>query len=119
MPLPFAQPWPKSKQYVGSAHKFWCGEINSHVNAQLRGAALATKIHRLQQEVQALRAAERPEPAAAERPEPPAAAGELLTPLKEELGRHKRCSHSDVTLYISLVIIHTKYTGVRQNDSNV
>ena len=31
----------------------------------------------------------------------------------------KRCSHSDVPLYISLVIIHTEYTGVRQNDSNV
>jgi hypothetical protein len=31
----------------------------------------------------------------------------------------KRCSHSDVPLYISLVIIHTKYTGVLQNDSNV
>ena len=31
----------------------------------------------------------------------------------------KRCRYSDVPLYISLVIIHTKYTGVRQNDSNV
>ena len=31
----------------------------------------------------------------------------------------KRCSHSDVPLYNSLVIIHTKYTGVRQNDCNV
>jgi hypothetical protein len=31
----------------------------------------------------------------------------------------KRCSHSDVPLYILLVIIHTKYTGLRQNDSNV
>jgi hypothetical protein len=31
----------------------------------------------------------------------------------------KRCSHSDVPLYILLVIIRTKYTGERQNDSNV
>ena len=31
----------------------------------------------------------------------------------------KRCIHSDVPLYNSLVIIHTKYTGVRQNDCNV
>ena len=31
----------------------------------------------------------------------------------------KRCSHSDIPLYILLVIIHTKYTWVRQNDSNV
>ena len=31
----------------------------------------------------------------------------------------KRCSHSDAPLYILRVIIHTKYTGVRQNDSNV
>ena len=31
----------------------------------------------------------------------------------------KRCSHSGVPLYISLVIIRTKYTGVRQNGSNV
>ena len=30
-----------------------------------------------------------------------------------------RQSHSDTTLYISLVIIYTKYTGWRQNDSNV
>ena len=28
-------------------------------------------------------------------------------------------SHSDTTLYISLVILHTKYTGARQNDFNV
>ena len=35
------------------------------------------------------------------------------------LGSPKRCSHSGVPLYISLVIIHTKYTGVRENDSNV
>ena len=31
----------------------------------------------------------------------------------------KRCSHSDAPLYVSLVIIHTEYTGVRQNDCNV
>jgi hypothetical protein len=31
----------------------------------------------------------------------------------------KRCSHSDGPLYNSLVIIDTKYTGVRQNDCNV
>ena len=31
----------------------------------------------------------------------------------------KRWSHSDVPLYTLLVIIHTKCTGVRQNDSNV
>ena len=31
----------------------------------------------------------------------------------------ERCSHSDVPLYISLGIIHTKYTGVRQNDCTV
>ena len=30
-----------------------------------------------------------------------------------------RCSHSDTTLYVSLVILHTKYTGRRQNDFNV
>ena len=30
-----------------------------------------------------------------------------------------RQSHSNITLYISLVIIHTKYTGRRQNDFNV
>ena len=30
-----------------------------------------------------------------------------------------RYSHSDTTLYILLVILHTKYTGRRQNDSNV
>ena len=30
-----------------------------------------------------------------------------------------RYSHSDTTLYISLVIIPTKYTGWRQNDVNV
>ena len=27
-----------------------------------------------------------------------------------------RYSHSDTTLYISLLILHTKYTGARQND---
>jgi hypothetical protein len=31
----------------------------------------------------------------------------------------ERCSHSDVPLYIPLVIIYTQYTGVRQNDCNV
>jgi D-arabinose 1-dehydrogenase-like Zn-dependent alcohol dehydrogenase len=30
-----------------------------------------------------------------------------------------RESHSDATLYISLGITHTKYTGRRQNDFNV
>jgi hypothetical protein len=30
-----------------------------------------------------------------------------------------RQRHSDITLYISLVIIHTKYTGWHQNDFNV
>jgi hypothetical protein len=40
-------------------------------------------------------------------------------PLAEVAVSPNRCSHSDVPLYISLVIIHTKYTGVRQNDSNV
>jgi hypothetical protein len=30
-----------------------------------------------------------------------------------------RRSHSDMPLYLLLVINHTKYTGVRQNDSNV
>ena len=29
-----------------------------------------------------------------------------------------RSSHSDTTLYISLVIIHTKYTGWRENGVN-
>ena len=33
--------------------------------------------------------------------------------------RRGRWSHSDATLYIFLVIFHTKYTGGRQNDSNV
>jgi hypothetical protein len=28
-------------------------------------------------------------------------------------------SHSDTTLYISLVVLHTKYTGRRDNDFNV
>ena len=32
---------------------------------------------------------------------------------------HGRESHSDTTLYISLVIIYTKYTGRRQNDFKV
>jgi hypothetical protein len=31
----------------------------------------------------------------------------------------KRCSHSDAPLYFLSVLIRTKYTGVRQNDSNV
>ena len=30
-----------------------------------------------------------------------------------------RSIHSDATLYISLVILHTKYTEGRQKDSNV
>ena len=30
-----------------------------------------------------------------------------------------RYSHSDATLYISVVILHTRYTGRRQNDFNV
>ena len=34
-------------------------------------------------------------------------------------GSPKRCSRSDVPPYILLVITHTKYTGVRQKDSNV
>jgi hypothetical protein len=31
----------------------------------------------------------------------------------------RRSSHSDTALHITLVILHTKYTGARQNDSNV
>jgi hypothetical protein len=30
-----------------------------------------------------------------------------------------RSSHSDTTLYISSVILHTKYTGLRETDFNV
>ena len=29
-----------------------------------------------------------------------------------------RSSHSDTTLYISLMVLHTKYTGLRENDFN-
>jgi hypothetical protein len=35
------------------------------------------------------------------------------------LASHGRQSHSDTTLYISLVILHTKYAGARQHDFNV
>ena len=43
-----------------------------------------------------------------------------LRPARPRPPSPKRCRHSDAPrLYILLVVIHTEYTGVRQNDSNV
>jgi hypothetical protein len=47
------------------------------------------------------------------------AEGLPLFPFEMQVTSPGRCSHSDTTLYISSVILHTKYTGWYQNDFNV
>jgi hypothetical protein len=56
------KPWPKARQYNGSAHEFWCDEINSHVNDQGARSTTVTTLERevelLKQQVVKLRASE-------------------------------------------------------------
>ena len=47
------------------------------------------------------------------------AAGKAWRSTHDGLFSPKRCSHSDVPRYNSLLIIYTKYTGVRQDDCHV
>jgi hypothetical protein len=49
---------------------------------------------------------------------PAGAAPPKLTPVFGDTSPGRQ-SHSDTTLYVSLVIFHTKYTGWRDNDFNV